>query len=474
MEEVPLSPSKLNSNLKSPSLRVRSPSAKSNIAISRGDDDSSIDDDRPKMCVSDGSTITCVFNKKRLFGGSAFAFVAVVVIMAVAIATRSDGGSSSSSANHMSKVATVGGGNSNAAVGTAEVGSAAPPKVAPVAPKVTPVAPAKSNFAFVAPNSGIGGGSADETIDKCLRSYYSGKSGKSGRYHDSCSRFDFERVIDPTDLPDDHWYGSGKSGKSGYNTCSFGSSGKSGKSGYRNFICDGWHSSGKSGKSNSMPKPNTPEIFQKTGAGCFADDPRQANAGILSFGQQVCGQLARYNVVAGDCPINRFGGDLTTAYGGAACHSYDSYLLRVECAGDYSFFLSSEQQVFKAPDPPGTGNERGVAEIFITKVPEEDCSTTGYSGKSGKSGGYLPNFTCPTVGAAYGPAQGFETGTRTNVEGNVILAETYAFIPGLYQIAVGSPFGIDTLATNNLLPLCNADNEAFQYTLKVLPGIIED
>ena len=469
MEEVPLSPSKLNNNLKSPSLRVRSPSAKSNIAISRGDDDSSVDDDRPKMCVSDGSTITCVFNKKRLFGGSALAFVAVVVIMAVAIATRSDGGSSSS-ANHMSKVATVGGGNSNAAVGTAEVGSApAPPKVAPVAPKkVTPVAPAKSNFAF---KPQVAGG-ADETINKCLRSYYSGKSGKSGR-HDSCSRFDFERVIDPT-LPDDHWYSSGKSGKSGYNTCSFGSSGKSGKSGSRNFICDGWYSSGKSGKSNSMPKPNTPEIFQKTGAGCFAVDPRQANAGILSFGQEVCGQLARYEVdEAGDCPIDRFGGPLGTVYAGTTCHSYDSYLLRVECAGDYSIFLSSKQQVFQVPNPPGTGTfSQPAAKVFVTKVPESACSTTSHSGKSGKSGGFLPKFTCPAEGTQFSP-QPVKLFSVSDIQGNIIIAETYAVTPGLYQIAVGSPYGIDVLeGTNNLLPECNDDNEAFDYTLKVLPGKI--
>ena len=46
---------------------------------SRGDDDSSIDDDHNnKMCISDETTIKCVFNKKRLFGGSALAFVAVV------------------------------------------------------------------------------------------------------------------------------------------------------------------------------------------------------------------------------------------------------------------------------------------------------------------------------------------------------------------------------------------------------------
>ena len=73
-----------NNHISSPGLRIRSPSAKakSNIAISRGDDDSSIDDGRVnnKMCISDETTIKCVFNKKRLFGGT-LAFVAVVLLL---------------------------------------------------------------------------------------------------------------------------------------------------------------------------------------------------------------------------------------------------------------------------------------------------------------------------------------------------------------------------------------------------------
>ena len=331
MEEVPLSPSKLNSNLKSPTLRVRSPSAKSNIAISRGDDDSSIDDDRinNKMCVSDGSTITCVFNKKRLFGGSAFALVAVVVIMAVAIATRSDGGSSSSSANHMNKVATVGGGNSNAAVGTAEVGSAAPPKVAPVAPKVTPVAPAKSNFAFVAPNSGIGGGSA---VERCPGVSGSGKSGKSGSFCYSSGKSGKSGGHGFINIEGSSWYGSGKSGKSGsfpLPTCDVKSSGKSGKSGYNSFLdayrvgSDSWYSSGKSGKSGAGYCTLSPENYQdkestcvtegdlELNAGCWFDPttPNQANlerVETIKLDQPICGGLSRWGDASQDIDVYRF------------------------------------------------------------------------------------------------------------------------------------------------------------------------
>merc|ERR1712216_806016 len=110
---------------------------------------------------------------------------------AVAIATRSDG-SSSSSANHMAKVATVGGGNSNAAVSTTDVGST--PKVAPVAPKKVAPVVQQSNFKFVAPQAAGGykaGG--DAARERCNVTGHSVKSGKSGSY---C-------------------YGSGKSGKSG-------------------------------------------------------------------------------------------------------------------------------------------------------------------------------------------------------------------------------------------------------------------
>ena len=144
--------------------------------------------------------------------------------MAVAIATtRSDGESSS--------MATVGGGNSNSAVGTADVGSAAPPS-----PKVTPGAPAESNFAFVAPNSGVGGGSA---FERCPGVSGSGKSGKSGSFCYSSGKSGKSGGHGLINLSGSSWYGSGKSGKSNsfpsLPTCAK-PSGKSGKSGYTNQL----------------------------------------------------------------------------------------------------------------------------------------------------------------------------------------------------------------------------------------------
>jgi len=488
MEEVPLSP-KLKGSLKSPSLRVRSPSAKSNIAISRGDDDSSIDDDRPKMCVSDGSTITCVFNKKRLFGGSALAFVAVVVIMAVAIATtRSDG--SSSSANHMAKVASVGGGNSNAAVGTAEVGSAAPPKVAPVAPKVVPVAPAKTNFAFVAPNSGIGGGSAAGS------GYYGGKSGKSGR---SCSSSDFMRSFNP--LEDDLWSGSGKSGKSGSNHCSFGSSGKSGKSGgYSSLVCDAWHSSGKSGKSNSMPTiPGVSKVYQNVRSGCFATptdavpysgspaDPLQGQgyAGVITPGETYCGQLAlETGVSQANNVIQRYTNfnynfqnpdsqfDLT--------QTIDSYLFRVGCEESvYSFLLTAEKNILYTNQ---AGGPYAQVVVRVRRIPDGAIGTH-YSGKSGKSGGGVPKITCPTPGTeAYSPIFPGEIPSSVFIDipfiGNPATATgtigySLELDPGLYEVTVLPTAAVGLFpGANRIISPCNDVNGPFDYKLKVIPGTL--
>lgn len=473
MEEVPLSP-ELKSNLKSPSLRIRSPSTKSNIAISSGDDDSSIDDDRinNKMCVSDGSTITCVFNKKRLFGGSALAFVAVVVIMAVSIATTgSDGGSS----NSMASI----GGNSNSAVGATGVGSAAAPTE--VAPKVEPVTPIvkQSNFAFV-PNS-VG---------------YSGKSGKSGR--NSCSSSDFNRSFNP--FTDDLWSGSGKSGKSGSNSCSFGSSGKSGKSGgYSSLVCDAWHSSGKSGKSNSVPTvPGVSKVIQSVRSGCFASTPPQGQgyAGVITPGETYCGQLVlETGLTAGQSRIQRY---TDVDYGTLPLtQSIDSYLFRVGCAESvYSFLLTSKQNYEFSPVAPGFAT-LPIAVVRVRRIPDEDIDTSysgksgksgGYSDKSGKSGGGFPQITCPAPGTeAYNPISTADaisvfadigTGTPDLTKSGTTGYSLQLDEAGLYEVTVLPTAGATLFGAVERDPVgtCAGDTEfgaPFDYTLKVVPGKIE-
>ena len=473
MEEVPLSP-KLKNSLKSPSLRVRSPSAKSNVAISRGDDDSSIDDDRinnNKMCISDETTIKCVFNKKRLFGGSVLASVAVVVIMAVAIATtRSDGGSS----NSMASV------NSNSAVGTAGVGSAADPKVAPVAPGKAPEEVVKqSNFAFVASNSASG--------------YYGGKSGKSGR---SCSSSDFMRSFNP--LKDDYWHGSGKSGKSGSNYCSFGSSGKSGKSGSSSLVCDDWHGSGKSGKSNSMPTiPGVSKVYQNVRSGCFATpttgvpysgspaDPLQGQgyAGFITPGETYCGQLAGESGVSrADNVIQRY---TNFNYNRVTLQDFtqtiDSYLFRVDCEESvYSFLLTAESNSQYNSLQDGGINQSVV--VRVRRIPDGAIGTH-YSGKSGKSGGGVPQITCPDVDSTYSPIdpEGIPSSVFIDIPfiGNPATATgtigySLNLEAGLYEVSV-LPTGFVGLfpgADRISAAPCNDVNGPFDYTLKVLPGTV--
>ena len=349
-----------NNHISSPGLRIRSPSkskAKSTIAISRGDDDSSIDDDRRinnnKMCISDETTIKCVFNKKRLFGGSAFAFVAVVVIMAVAIATtRSDDGSSNS-------MATIGG-NSNSAVGTADIGSA----TAAASPKVTPVAPTESNFAFVAPKSVAGG--AKDPVERCNVTGHSGKSGKSGSYCYSgkSGKSGGHGLIDLSGGYGSSWHGSGKSGKSGSSyfppqTCDAKSpSGKSGKSGsnqlwrdiYRFGPSDAWYSSGKSGKSGAGYCTLSPENKQNNERTCVSDRSEDINAGCwldpeggtesnigkvekIELDQPICGSLSVY----GDVDVE------------ISDQDFDVYKFDVICPGKHTVILRStgpEQPLF--------------------------------------------------------------------------------------------------------------------------------
>ena len=299
------------------------------------------------MCISDETTIKCVFNKKRLFGGSALAIVAVVVIMAVAIATtRSDGGSS-----NMASV------NSNSAVGTADVGSAtAPtPKVAPVArrkkharPKVKPQS---ANFAFT-PNSSIGGGAKDP-VERCPDvTGHSGKSGKSGSYCYSgkSGKSGGHGLID---LSGSSWYGSGKSGKSGSSyfppqTCDAKSpSGKSGKSGSNQLWRDiygfesGLHS-GKSGKSGGGYCTLSPENKQNNERTCVSDRSEDINAGCwldpeggtasnidkvekIKLDQPICGSLSVY----GDVDVE------------ISDQDFDVYKFDVICPGKHTVIFRS-------------------------------------------------------------------------------------------------------------------------------------
>jgi len=385
--------------------------------------------------------------------------------MAVAIATtRSDGGSS----NSMASV------NSNSAVGTTGVGSAAdsPPKVAPVAPGKAPEEVVKqSNFAFVAPNSASG--------------YYGGKSGKSGR---SCSSSDFMRSFNP--LTDDLWSGSGKSGKSGSNYCSFGSSGKSGKSGSSSLVCDDWHGSGKSGKSNSMPTiPGVSKVYQNVRSGCFATpttgvpysgspaDPLQGQgyAGIITPGETYCGQLAsEIGVSRADNVIQRYtnfnynfqqpGFDFT--------QTIDSYLFRVDCEESvYSFLLTAKSNSRYTINQDGGINQSVV--VRVRRIPDGAIGTH-YSGKSGKSGGGVPQITCPGVDSTYSPIdpEGIPSSVFIDIPfiGNPATATgtigySLNLEAGLYEVSVLPTGFVDLFPGADRISAALCSQGPFDYTL---------
>ena len=464
MEEVPLSPSKLNSNLKSPSLRVRSPSAKSNIAISRGDDDSSIDDDRPKMCISDETTIKCVFNKKRLFGGSALAFVAVVVIMAVAIATtRSDGGSS----NSMASV------NSNAAVGTAVVDSATAPP-----PKVTPVTPVKqsSNFAFVAPKSASG---AKDLVKRCDVTSH-GKSGKSGSYCYSgkSGKSGGHGLI--------NLGGNGSSGKSGKSGSYFPaqptcvkSSGKSGKSGSNNQFwrdvyrvgSDAWYSSGKSGKSGAGYCTLSPENYQDKESTCVDSGAKDINNGCWAVPQSI----DRVEKIKLDQPICAS----ISKYGDDPLQDIDVYEFDVLCPGEHTIILRSTgvnpaNEGLIGPYFVGFDVSRISAFVFspdsacaVVDNPPQLIQQTGFLAEPGLPG----NQGNPPTGRG---VEGLEDAIYFDKE-NGIYAYTVNFDTcGSYQIATLATLLIPTLAPTCTDGTFNCDElGGFLYSIEVTEGRVK-